>query len=169
MSDVNKYRTNGAIGALLDEYQKALSELNSVIDPLSTLELTKVVDTETSDEDCKSIQTILAHLVQSGYTYSIEIRKWLGEKTEYKNNVVKDNVIDYQSELSNMFEYTEKVFIDYPQLKLTEFEIDKKIIVRWGQTFDVEQLMQHAIVHVLRHRRQIEMFKQKMLHSSLKP
>ena len=29
----------------------------------------------------------------------------------------------------------------------------------WSGRYDVEQLMQHAIVHVLRHRRQIERFK----------
>ena len=28
----------------------------------------------------------------------------------------------------------------------------------WGQTFDVEQLLEHAVMHVHRHRRQIERF-----------
>jgi len=27
---------------------------------------------------------------------------------------------------------------------------------RWGQSYDLEQLLEHAIVQVLRHRRQIE-------------
>ncbi len=27
---------------------------------------------------------------------------------------------------------------------------------RWGVRYDLEQLLEHAIVHVLRHRRQIE-------------
>jgi hypothetical protein len=30
----------------------------------------------------------------------------------------------------------------------------------WGQTYDLEQLLEHAIVHILRHRRQIERFVQ---------
>ena len=29
---------------------------------------------------------------------------------------------------------------------------------RWGAMYDLEQLLEHAIVHVLRHRRQIERF-----------
>jgi len=29
---------------------------------------------------------------------------------------------------------------------------------RWGAVYDLEQLLEHAIVHVLRHRRQIERF-----------
>ena len=28
----------------------------------------------------------------------------------------------------------------------------------WGQTFDVEQLLEHAVMHIHRHRRQIERF-----------
>jgi hypothetical protein len=28
----------------------------------------------------------------------------------------------------------------------------------WGVVYDLEQLLEHAIVHVLRHRRQIEKF-----------
>ena len=70
-----KYRDNGAIGALLDEYEKSVTELKNVILNLTTSELTKIIDEETEDEDCKSIQTILSHVVESGYTYVIEIRK----------------------------------------------------------------------------------------------
>jgi hypothetical protein len=34
--------------------------------------------------------------------------------------------------------------------------------VRWGPTYDLEQLLEHAIVHILRHRRQIERFLERM-------
>ncbi|GAA0876467.1 hypothetical protein GCM10009118_28770 [Wandonia haliotis] len=72
------------------------------------------------------------------------------------------SVQEYDLALIIMFNFTEALFNDYPELKLTEFDLNRKIKVRWGQTFDVEQLMQHAIVHVLRHRRQIEIFKNKI-------
>jgi len=32
------------------------------------------------------------------------------------------------------------------------------MIVRWGPQYDLEQLLEHAVVHILRHRRQIEKF-----------
>ena len=32
------------------------------------------------------------------------------------------------------------------------------IKTEWGQEYDFEQLLEHAIVHILRHRRQIERF-----------
>jgi hypothetical protein len=64
----------------------------------------------------------------------------------------------YATALTEMFQYTEKLFQDFPDLELETFEQERKILVRWGQTYDVEQLMEHAIVHILRHRRQIERF-----------
>lgn len=33
-----------------------------------------------------------------------------------------------------------------------------KFNTRWKVTYDFEQLMEHAIVHILRHRRQVENF-----------
>ena len=161
-----KYRTNGAVGALLDEYEKAIYELTLTIDGLDEKGLVFVVDSETKDEDCKSIQTLLTHIVQSGFTYVVEIRKWLGEEINYRDKVTLNSVQEYKSELSDMFNFTESLFIDHPDINLTELDFGKKIKVKWGQTFDIEQLMQHAIVHILRHRRQIEKFKLKLITSS---
>lgn len=157
-----KYRTNGAIGALLDEYEKSLNELIAVINNVSEEDLMKIVDSNTEDEDCKSIQTILSHVVQSGYTYVVEIRKWIGEKVEYKNKELLPDVVEYENALKKMFQYNERLFEDYPNVELCEYENNKKINVRWGQQYDVEQLFEHAIVHILRHRRQIERFKEKL-------
>lgn len=156
-----KYRTNGAIGALLDEYEKSLNELKEVISILSASDLTTIVDKETKDEDCRSIQTILSHVVSSGYTYVIEIRKSLGEIIDYKPKELLSSTNEYAAALDKMFAYNEKLFEDYPNIKLEEFDSSKKFTVRWGQKYDVEQILEHAIVHILRHRRQIERFKLK--------
>jgi hypothetical protein len=50
---MREYRNNGAIGALLDEYEKALIELQSVITDLTNEDLITIVDSETKDSDCK--------------------------------------------------------------------------------------------------------------------
>lgn len=39
---------------------------------------------------------------------------------------------------------------------MEEFDQTKKINTKWGQQYDVEQMLEHAIVHILRHRRQIK-------------
>lgn len=157
-----KYRDNGAIGALLDEYEKSISELKNVIINVTPSELIKVVDEETKDEDCRSIQTILSHVIESGYAYVIEIRKSLGEELRYENKELLSSVEEYAIALDSMFLFNENLFQEYPQIKLEEHDLSKKFQVRWGQTFDVEQLVEHAIVHVLRHRRQIERFQLKL-------
>lgn len=162
MNPKPQFRTNGAIGALLDEYEKALTELKRTISDLTREKLIRIIDAETQNEECKSIQTILSHIVQSGYTYVVEIRKWIGEQDDYRPVILLDSLNEYHIALDRMFHYTEQLFLDQPHIKLTEYDFDKKIKVRWGQSYDVEQLMQHAIVHVLRHRRQIEKFKLQM-------
>jgi len=135
-----------------------IHELVSVIDDIADSDLAEIVDHTTQDEDCISIQTILTHVVQSGYTYIIEIRKWLGEDMEYMDKITLTSVSDYKIALEEMFAYSERAFSDHPDIRLIEHNAGEKIKVRWGQRFDVEQLMEHAIVHILRHRRQIEKF-----------
>jgi len=153
-----EYRDNGAIGALLDEYERSINELKYSIQDITQEELTQIVDYDTEDEDCRSIQTILSHVVKAGYNYAVAIRKSLDESVEYKNSVSRDSIIKYNLALDNMFSYNERLFNDYPELKLEEFDCSNKIEVSWGQKYDVEQLFEHAIVHILRHRRQIERF-----------
>lgn len=169
MAQARTYRNNGAAGALLDEYESALEDLIATLDGLDPDALARVMDPATSDEDCRSIQSVLSHVVQSGYTYALEIRKWLGEGINYREKVTLRTVEAYGSALELMFAFTEQVFLDHPTMVLTEFDPDRRINVRWGQSFDVEQLMQHAIVHVLRHRRQIERFKMEMDRCATKP
>lgn len=154
----NHYRDNGATGALLDEYEKALTELQNVIVDLSNDDLTAIVDSKTEDADCRSIQTILTHVVRAGYNYVIEIRRSLGENIDFVESAALSTNAQYRSELAKMFEYNEQLFLDYPNLNLEENDPKKKVLVRWGQHYDIEQLFEHAIVHILRHRRQIERF-----------
>lgn len=155
---LKKYRDNGAIGALLDEYEKAVIELQLVINDITPTELTTIVDPDTDDSDCRSIQTILNHVIGAGYGYVKSIRNWLGEDNKWQKQTSLETVQAYQTELKNMFAYNEQFFIDYPNIEIEEYNAEKKILVSWGQLYDIEQLFEHAILHVLRHRRQIERF-----------
>jgi uncharacterized damage-inducible protein DinB len=153
-----QYRNNNAIGAILDEYETALTELEYVIVDLTNEDLIAIVDNKTEDSDCKSIQIVLTHVIRAGYNYIIEIRKSLGEKIDFVEHIVFNTAKQYKSELKKMFKYCEQLFNDYPNLNLEESDSKKKILVKWGQRYDIEQLFEHAIVHILRHRRQIERF-----------
>jgi len=152
------YRDNGAVGALLDEYEKALEELIELIARISEKELTYIVDAETKDPNCHSIQSILSHVVNAGHWYVFEIRQSRGDESPLYQMESSDSIAVYQKALRAMFEANVQLFNDHPNIPLESFKPTEKIRVRWGQHYDVEQLVEHAIVHILRHRRQIERF-----------
>ena len=157
-SNSTQFRDNGAIGALLDEYERSIVHLVAKIKNISDHDLTIIVDMNTKDEDCKSIQTILTHVVRAGYAYATYIRNHQGENLTFQKPDHLDNSKKYIEALKKMFQFTEQVFHDFPSIKLEEKDSSSKMLVSWGQLYDVEQLMEQAIVHILRHRRQIERF-----------
>ena len=147
-----------AYGALLDEYERALADLKTVISSIPEDQLVTIVDHDTNDVDCRSIQSILAHVVQSGYTYAIAIRKHEGEELDYREKIQLNSAAEYILALDRMMDYNIKMMDDYPDMNIEESDNTRKLITRWGQMYNVDQLLEQAIVHILRHRRQIERF-----------
>ncbi len=154
----NPYREPGAIGALLDEYERAVKDLKKTLKTVSDTELTTAVAANATDTDCISIQTILTHVVRSGHGYATYIRQKQGEKVTFRKRIVLNSVKAYCQALDEMFAANVQLFADYPNLPTEEYDVNKKIVVAWGQIYDIEQLLEHAIVHILRHRRQIERY-----------
>ena len=149
----------GAVQALLAEYQKAIAALQQVIDNLDDATLTTVVDPTTPDPDCQSIQTILSHVVSSGYSYAVYIQNSRGIASTRPEKLFHTSSQEYQKNLDAVVQFTRDTFDTIYDNAIEEFESSRKIATAWGQSYDIEQLMEHAIVHVLRHRRQIEKFK----------
>ena len=148
----------GSTKALLDEYKKAIDELINIIKPINDSRLSMVVDNETKDSDCKSIQTVLTHVVCSGYNYTIYIENSIGVNKPRVERVVCNSVDQYIDQLNLMFGYCIDFFRQKRNLQIQQTDNSKKVMVNWGQQYNIEQLLEHAIVHILRHRRQIESF-----------
>ncbi len=154
---VKKYRV-GAIGALMDEYERATLELIDLLKTIDIKTYVLIIDTKTKDKDCKSIQTIMNHVVRAGYGYANYIRKQFAEdfierKDTYKVDTPKFAI----AKLDDVLKYSEETLSN--KWKISYNKIRKNIIhSNWGQDFDMDQLLEHAIVHILRHRRQIERF-----------
>ncbi len=146
----------GALGALLDEYERAASELRRVVASLSEEEFTRIVDPRTSDENCRSVQTIRSHVVSAGYGYAAYMRGAFAMTTDRppKRLLSHREVLE---EFEAMLAYT--IATLEGRWEMTDETIESTIIPsNWGVIYNLEQMLEHAIVHVLRHRRQIEKF-----------
>lgn len=148
-----------SINALMDEYSKALEELYAEIQTLSADELSKVLDTKTEDADCRSIQTILRHMLRSGYAYIVEIDNYGGGKSQRAEYSLPESAEQSIADLKTMHQANVDFFEANQHIPLYAKEPEKKVHVRWGQQYDVDQLLEHAVMHIHRHRRQIVNFK----------
>ena len=140
----------------MDEYERASLDLKNLIGQIPETDFVKIVDSDTKDEDCRSVQTIISHVTNSGYGYANYIRDWYSvPKSSPERRLIFQN--DFFIEFDKMLAYTSETLEG--KWEYSDEEIMKvKMIVRWGPQYDLEQLLEHAVVHILRHRRQIEKF-----------
>jgi len=148
----------GAVVALLQEYQKAVAELQLVIRDISPENLVAIVDAKTENPDCRSIQTILAHVVRSGFSYNVYIQNFRNIAAVRPEKIFRESAAEFVADLDLVVEYSYKTFETIYDSDIEFFDTNNKINTAWNQQYDIEQLMEHAIVHILRHRRQIERF-----------
>jgi uncharacterized damage-inducible protein DinB len=150
---VEQYR-KGAIGSLLDEYEKALFELKAVLRNVSETNYARVVEGEAAH--CCSIQVITNHVVRAGYGYS----KYIRDSLSIDALPIEDKQIpqtEIEAEIDKMLAYTAAIFEGDRQI--TDEEMEEIFFkTRWGVDYNIDQLLEHAIVHILRHRRQIQKF-----------
>lgn len=63
------YRT-GAISALIGIYENVVLEIAARTEQISEEDFQIIFDASTADEDCRSIQTIVSHVVSAGFSYA---------------------------------------------------------------------------------------------------
>ena len=149
------YRS-GAVGALMDEYERAASELARLVGQIPDDEFARVVDAQTKDEDCRSVQTVMSHVVRAAYGYADYIREQLSIASTRPQPALLSRRESLE-QLDAALRYTAETLEG--RWEMSDEEISGITIkTRWGPVYDLEGLMEHAIVHVLRHRRQVERF-----------
>jgi len=140
----------------MDEYERAASELSSLIEQIPEDDFVRIVDAQTKDEDCRSVQTIMSHVVRAAYGYADYIR----EQFHIASTRPQSQLLSRQESLKQLdaaLLYTVQTLEG--KWEMCGEEISATVIKsRWGAVYDVEGLLEHAIVHILRHRRQIEKF-----------
>lgn len=144
----------GAIGSLLDEYEKALTEIKSVLQNIREADYSRVVEGE--DDHCRSIQVIMNHVVRAGHGYA----NYICDALSMSAPAIEDKQIpqtEIVGEIDRMFARTAAIFEG--EREITDEEINDIFFkTRWCESYNIDQLLEHAIVHILRHRRQIQKF-----------
>lgn len=153
---MKKYR-KGPLGALMDEYERAAEDYFRTIEKIPDDIFVKILDTQTKDEDCRSIQSICSHVLGSGIYYSNMIRKHFNETITLKptKNPAPLNAQLTKTETLKMLAYASESLEN--KLDISDKDLGNYLMKsRWGTIYDIEQLMEHAVLHIMRHRRQIE-------------
>ncbi|WP_397363088.1 DinB family protein [Olleya sp. R77988] len=148
---------NRMLVAILVEYRSAMLPLKKILSNLSESDFAETRDFNTKDPDCKSIATVVNHCIHSGYLYASYLDSITEDSTWVEYKKTNNNPITAIDELDKMVDYTEGILQKISHLtnkELSQFQLK----ARWGVTFNVEQILEHAIVHILRHRLQIENF-----------
>lgn len=152
---LNRPGLPGPFGALMDEYARAAEDFCRTIEALSPETYGRA--RKSDDPDTVSIRMICAHAVGAARRYSDYIRKARG--MPYVDKFVADpeslpHPASVRPSLAAAMQYTEESlggwYEDPSSAEALKFE------VRWGPVYDPEMILEHAIVHLLRHRRQVE-------------
>jgi uncharacterized damage-inducible protein DinB len=149
-----KVYRKGAIGALMDEYERAVEELKLIINQVSESDYEKIFDAETTNENCRSIQNIISHVISACYGYADAIREVFvidGAINEEKQLSKQEAIL----KLGEAIKYTVETLEGKWQMPGSEI---MTTYMKGEYVENLEQILEHAIVHILRHRRQIEKF-----------
>jgi hypothetical protein len=146
----------GAFGAMMDEYARAADAFCNALLALGPERYEE--EQPTDDAHCASPHRLAAHCCRAAWGYSRSLREALDLPGTREPQDVSDTYAgpaEVRAELSAALRDTEEATA--PLRDKSEKEVSALTFrMPWGQLYDPEILLEHAIVHLLRHRRQIE-------------
>jgi uncharacterized damage-inducible protein DinB len=146
----------GPFGALMDEYARAAAAFCRTIDNLPE----GALDWErpSNSPDNASVRWLCAHVCGAARRYADYIRK-ARDLPHEKDFAFEPSALkttdDVRARLVAALHYTEGAIDGLYEAEEATFTAIK-FQVSWGPIYDPEMILEHAIVHLLRHRRQIE-------------
>jgi uncharacterized damage-inducible protein DinB len=146
---------SGAFGALMDEYARAAEDFCRVVEGEDAV---RFVAERPGETGLRSRRDVCAHVCASARLYADLVRKVRGmdhidayEETRWS----APSPADVRGLLADALRYTEEAVEGLHELQ--EQAVQAMVIrSQWTSTYDPESILEHAIVHVLRHRRQLE-------------
>jgi uncharacterized damage-inducible protein DinB len=145
----------GMFGALMDEYARAAEDFCRTVEALSTERFLKEIPSE--DPDTVSLRAMCRHAVGASHRYADYILQARGLPFVDRFVLPPEEVLgpaDVRGALAAAMRHTETALAGW--YEKPELAAEVSFVVRWGPTYDPEMILEHAIVHLLRHRRQVE-------------
>jgi len=147
---------SGPFGALLDEYARAAAEFCRVAEAFDAARFNR--PRPSNDPDTVSPRAVCLHVCGAAHRYAHYIRAVRGidfvERFQLppEQLVVPADVGPRLAEGVRLMEDTVEPFFAFPDEAIQRLSF----VVRWGPTYDPEMMLEHAVCHLLRHRRQLE-------------
>ena len=132
------------LGTILDQTSEAflvfLSSSISTLDP--------------DEKEMKQVLQICTHVVYCEYTYANYLRRAYTTYSRRKVEVRLESLKDVEEAMRTARNYFQQSVEYLKQVPVAELR--EQFVTSWGQRFDCEQMIEHAIVHLLRHQNQIQ-------------
>jgi uncharacterized damage-inducible protein DinB len=146
---------SGSLRAILDEYARALRDLDNVVRPIP--QLVYLADSALSDKEFPNISVIMEHVIGAANVYVDYIDDAISG-TDGGRRTHAHTLTTPEEAMECVWAAFQRMVDLLGSIKgWGDEELEKAVLVtRWNQQFDAEQMLEHAIVHILRHRRQIE-------------
>lgn len=147
---------SGAFGALMDEYARAAEDFCRVVESVPPPRFGE--ERASEDPDAVSIRAICAHAIRSAFRYADYVNIARGAPATEPFEFAPERLAspaDVRDHIRDALRHTEDVLeglYDAPPAVAEAITFK----VRWGPTYDPEMILEHGIVHLLRHRRQVE-------------
>lgn len=146
---------SGTLRAVLDEYARAIRELDGIVRAIPPERYSGVTAPE--DKDYPDVARIMEHVIGAANVYVDYIEDALagtyrGRRGHtYQYDTPDTAMVSVWHAFDRMAELLGTIKAH------TEEDLAKvQFVTRWNQRYDLEQMLEHAIVHILRHRRQLE-------------
>ncbi len=152
---LTKAGSAGPVGALMDEYARAAGDFCRVVETFDQERFD--TERESDDKDTVSVREICRHVGGAAVYYAIDLNKALERPADrpFDARARIHTPGDVRSVLVDALRYTEQAA--EPLRSMADEEVEKLTFrVSWGTLYNPEILLEHAIVHLLRHRRQLE-------------
>jgi len=147
---------SGPFGALMDEYARAAEDFCRVVESFDLAGFD--AERPSNNPNTISPRAICLHVIGAAHRYAHYIRKARGVDfvERYEADPARlHSPRDVRGLLTEGIALAEQTV--EPLLKATEQEIQAlSFAVRWGPRYDPEMILEHAVCHLLRHRRQLE-------------